>query len=472
MKATGSIKLLVISIFIFLISPVFAQETDDMYFSRSDRKAELKSNELVAKNTQQKVTDEPAKNPDQYGAIDQSYSTRNVNPEYIARYRDSKDAATDVSVDSSADNSYYVEDFNRNNTPTDKNGSITNNYYGNPYTPYSYYPSYGMYNMYGMNPYSSFYSPGWNFGMNYSFGYMPGWSMGFSYGNPWMYSSFYNPWSFGYDPWAYDYYSYNPYSPYLGFNSWYNPFSYGLYYNNYFYYSGYHRCWSCYYYGSGYDHHYASNAVYGRRTFRGSEGTTGTTALVNQGRQLRGATNTTTANNTTVNNAGRTRVSSQRDYSRIQNEYYATRQSNNPAYNRNTTNFDNRESMSRGTTRTYNPNNGNNYYNYNNSRSRVSPNTYDYSRPTYRTQSQRSTQSYYNNSYNNNRSYYSRPSTGSWNNSRSSGSYNYERSSGSSFSGRSSGSSFSGGGSRSSSGFSSGGSSSGSSSRGGGGRSH
>ena len=151
MKASGSIKLFTISILMFVISGAFAQEYDDMYFSHSDRKAELKKNdEVFAKNTS--VRNEPQKSTSDYGAVDENYSSKNVNPEYIARYRDSKDA------DSNEGDSYYVEDYNRTGNTSDSNsdGKIINNYYYNSMNPY-----YPFANSYSYNPYaySSFYDP-------------------------------------------------------------------------------------------------------------------------------------------------------------------------------------------------------------------------------------------------------------------------------------------------------------------------
>ncbi len=427
MKASGSIKLLTVSIFTVLISPAFSQEYDDMYFSHSDRKAEEKQNtEVVASNKQPQ--ENVTQNVEQYGPVEDNYSSKNVNPDYIARYRDSKD----ITSDTTNNDSYYVEDYNRNNA-SDKNGSVINNYYYNsPYSAFGgYSPYYGFnsYNSLFMDPYWGF-SPSWSFGLGYNYGFMPGLSMGLYFGNTWGYNPYYyNPWSYGYNPYAWDY-------PYYGYHSWYG-YSCSPWYNPYFY-------WP--YYG----HHYASiheytarNVSYGRRSFRGSNYISGST-VATRGRQqvvASGSSPRTLADNTGLRN----RVSSQRDYSSVQNEYY-TRGRSGSGYSGNSSYGSGERVMS-------NNSRARSSESMQNTRTRVSPNTYyNYSRPTYRTPSRNSTP---NNSYNYNRNSYSRPSSNSWNNSRS-----YSSSPRSSYSGGSSSRS-------SSSGFSSGSSSRSSGSSGG-----
>lgn len=444
MKANRSIKLLTASILSLFITPLFAQEYDDMYFSHSDRKSDKNIQQVVAQNTTDKKV-ETTKNPDAYGAIDQNYSSKNINPEYIARYRDSKDATDNTGTEG---NSYYVDETGRDTSSvyTDRNGSVTNNnYYNSP-------GNYGGFNsMYGYNPYNSlwmdpffsspFYGPRWGLGVNYGFGFSPRWSLGFSYGNSWGY----NPWSFGYDPWAWDF----GYPGSYGYYSMYNPYYYGSYYSGMPY--GVYNCWSCSYY----DKSYSQNTSYGRRTFRGSDLATNTT--VNPIRQRRIGDNTNGINQTSTSNTGaRTRVASRRDYSASQNEYYS--RANNTA---NTSNY---QFNDRQTTKTYEPSRSGGSTYMNTTRTRTSPNTYNNynSRPSYRTYNYG--QGNTNNSYNYNRNTNSRPSGSNWNsggNERSSRSY-----SGSSYSGGSS-RSYSGGFSGGSSGRSSGGSS-GSFSRGGG----
>ncbi|HLF35343.1 MAG TPA: hypothetical protein VI583_13955, partial [Cyclobacteriaceae bacterium] len=308
----ASIKLLMVSISMtVLISPVFAQEYDDMYFSHSDRKLEIKKATTVAKNTE--VTDESTeKKPEQYGAIEDNYSAKNINPEYIARYRDAKDASEESTT---ADDSYYVEEYERSDTE-EENDNVTNNYYGYPHS-YSRFNRWSYYDPFWG---SSFY-PGWSYRLGYGFGYMPGWSFALSYGNMWGYGSYYSPWSsWYYDPW--DSWGYSPWSSYYGYSSWYYP-SYYRSYSRFGYFGNYYNCYSCYFYGHN-DSYANNNVSYGRRSFR-SSGTALNTSNDNTGRQLRTVDDSRRVSRTDAGtvSSGRTRVSSQRDYSARQNEYYS-----------------------------------------------------------------------------------------------------------------------------------------------------
>lgn len=201
-------------------------EYDDLYFRSKDRPVLVTakvSQELVRQNsvkeTAKQLEGAPVINPTD------SYSARNVNPEYISQ--------TKVDPNSSDDPApYFTTDF----APVSVNANLFNSYrtttanncmscpnmgWGNSFYPYSSfgmmgYNPYSSFGMMGFNPYSSFYSP-WGYDpFGYNSYYRPGWSwsLGMSmmwgsggyYGmNPWMNfgygGGFYNPWyggGFGY----------------------------------------------------------------------------------------------------------------------------------------------------------------------------------------------------------------------------------------------------------------------------------
>lgn len=177
---------------------VNAQESDDMYFRASDRTkvAALKPlMELSSRQSEQRTPINPT----------DSYSARNVNPEYISQSANSTVESEQVT--------YFTSDY----VPTSVNQNIYNdranwNYYGmnNPYMMGGMYPyGVGRYNPYWGNSiwdpygYNSFYGSGLNL------------SMGMSWGlNSWGYS----PWNsyYGMNSWAWDPYGYNSF---WGWNS-------------------------------------------------------------------------------------------------------------------------------------------------------------------------------------------------------------------------------------------------------------
>lgn len=188
-------------------------EQDDMYFRSKDRKVLAASKPLTMNVSSRASEVNSPINPTD------SYSARNVNPEYISQAKVNPSKATQTGT------TYFVPNY----TPTSVNQNIYNNpanwnYYGGGYRP-SYY---GMNSMmgYGMNPMmmmgngmSSFgnpyYSPmgyydpfgynayGYNGFYNYGggFGYSPGlsFSMGMGYGgfNNYWGNSFYNNYGWG-----------------------------------------------------------------------------------------------------------------------------------------------------------------------------------------------------------------------------------------------------------------------------------
>ena len=99
-----------------LFTPSIAQEYDDMYFNKSDRK-KIKVEKKVAISDKNTTTD--------YNKITESteaYSAKNVNPEYIARYKSTEaDELNSTSQDSYGSKDYFVEDFDKQSYVSDAN---------------------------------------------------------------------------------------------------------------------------------------------------------------------------------------------------------------------------------------------------------------------------------------------------------------------------------------------------------------
>jgi hypothetical protein len=226
MKATYSALLLAAVTF---SATAQKAENDDMYFTARDR---AKVKEVTVSASKPSVQQEKATAESTTDATlnpTDSYSARNVNPDYNS----GKPGAPKAD--------YFVEDY----TPTGVNGNLNgdysasspskqSSYYNNnpyAYNPYSSfgtgwgYPAGGMYSMggmYPMDPYgmSSFgypYSP-------YSYGSRMMMSYGMSFGyNPWMYNSMSMAYGYGmYDPFMMSS-MYCPYSFY-GYNSGYSSY--------------------------------------------------------------------------------------------------------------------------------------------------------------------------------------------------------------------------------------------------------
>jgi hypothetical protein len=215
-------KVMLTYLFSFFALAGFAQsvENDDLYFTSKDR-AKLK--ELQGKEeAYASVKKRDKKNQDEAYNEDanptDSYSARNVNPEYAAR-SNAQSAQSD-----NAD--YFVNDY-RYSTASNLNNwnNNFNNWYGDRWYTGNYYgPSINSWNSpyYGYNsPYSSpWYDPYWNYN---------GWSTSFSYhyGNSWNYG-----WGGNYNYWNRPYCGYaSSWNPYFGngFNS-----GYGYYGNSYY----------------------------------------------------------------------------------------------------------------------------------------------------------------------------------------------------------------------------------------------
>lgn len=185
-------------------SATFAQgvENDDMYFNSKDRaklKAQKATEEAAYTASIKKVKKSKATQEDFTNPTD-SYSARNVNPEFAAR-SNSQTAQID-----NAD--YFVNDYRYTNTSNLNNWNNNfNNWYGNPWYSANYYgpsfnswnnPYYGSYYDSWGNPYygsgwSSSFSSYWGSSWNY------GWGLNFGFGNPYMnsWSSWGSPYGYG-----------------------------------------------------------------------------------------------------------------------------------------------------------------------------------------------------------------------------------------------------------------------------------
>lgn len=202
-------KFVILSLLSFVVvGSAFAQiEQDDMYFNSKDRaklREAQKSNSVVlASSRDAKREQDEDVNPTD------SYSARNVNPEFTSRAQ-SKTAAEDEQ-DYFVTNYRYANQGFYNNFNTRYNTWYNSSWYRSNYwgssingwnSPY-YGSAYDMYGNPWANPYyrsgwssgfSFYYGNSWNYGMNNCFSCSP-----YAYYDP--YYDFYNP-----------YYSYNPYS--------------------------------------------------------------------------------------------------------------------------------------------------------------------------------------------------------------------------------------------------------------------
>ena len=124
MKARRKIKLISLAIITIIIASAnvsFSQdEYDDMYFNSSDRK-EVKfnedmikvnagatnlDNEAMPKNSTKSDIINPTYSATEYGNLEENYSTKTVNPEYIERYKENPKGAESTTEIAEGD-SYY-----------------------------------------------------------------------------------------------------------------------------------------------------------------------------------------------------------------------------------------------------------------------------------------------------------------------------------------------------------------------------
>lgn len=183
-------------------------EPDNLYFMASDAKV---ATEFAVKNN----------NPESFESLKQitaeeyqqeNFSAKNVNPEYLAKYRNDNPAADEGTVyfdDSEGTAEGRQGDINVYNDFRGNTGSGYNSWNMNPWMMSSMYSPWGGF-------YDPFWGPGFGFrpGLSLSLGLGFGSRYGFGYGSPWSYG--YRMGGF-YDPF------YSPYySPYYGYRGFYN----------------------------------------------------------------------------------------------------------------------------------------------------------------------------------------------------------------------------------------------------------
>ena len=295
------------------VSIVKGQEYDDMYFTKKDRKKV--SFEMEAESQAAKETLESFQN-DQ---LDGQYSSKELNPDFLARYSSTKLGEGDE-INYGVSSSYYPE------SDSSKQPVIINNYYGtnynSPWANNTWAPSTYM----GWNSWSGF-----NFQMtfgNSSFYPMVG------YVNPWNDPFFYNWYgtSVYYDPWMANTLMYDP---------WFNPWAYNrrFWRNNMWgnpWYGGFNS------YAIGYWDGYYTGAYYGAIGYAYRD-VISSRQVVRGARYSRGGTVTGVSRSNYQANSSRRMVAQttgngRQDYSRSQNEYYSrssrSSESNNRAYTR------------------------------------------------------------------------------------------------------------------------------------------
>lgn len=312
------------------ISGAFAQgiENDDMYFTSEDRaKLRAQRSTEVAYNTPSTSKKFDYETSGERANPTDSYSARNVNPEYTSR------AHTQTAQSDEED--YFVNNYQYNRNQYNNWNNDFNNWYSSPWYRTNYYGSaINNWNSpyYGYNSWNSpWYDPFWSYN---------GWSTSFSfhYGSRWNYG-----WGGNYNYWNRPYYGWDPYYSGIGYG--------GGYWNNYMY--------------PGtivvVNNAERSNVVYGKRPTRG-------TSIVSDRNTARSRTN---ISNSVREDNSSGRLSTQ---SRKQEEYYnrynRPQRSNtssygdrsNTEYNRsrsqnswNNDSYNNNRSMERSSTPSYSP---------------------------------------------------------------------------------------------------------------------
>jgi hypothetical protein len=287
-------KLALLAIASLAFSSAVAQklENDDMYFTSKDRVKlrELRNSQATYASSRQVEKKSDLYAPDEEANPTDSYSARNVNPEYTSRNQSQ--------VSQQDEENYYVNNYR---TTTQSNLNNFNNSYSSWYNSPWYSSSYnGSYMNNWNNPYfRSGYSSafGYGYGNNY-----------YGYGNGYGYPSnnMWNSWGmYG------NSYGYNPYFSGYGY--------YGNYYN-----SGYYN--NAYYGSYGYpSNNVADNSnykrpVYGKRAVRSTNVVTGTPDT---------RTRSTYDHNrsTSSNNGGRTRGRQEEYYSNTSSNTYTPQDS-------------------------------------------------------------------------------------------------------------------------------------------------
>ena len=210
MKSKVALLSLVSLIFTFAASAQ-GVENDDMYFNSKDRAklnaekaSEVSYSASIKKNKKEMVEEAEPANPTD------SYSARNVNPEYAAR-SNSETAQSD-------NQDYFVNNYQYNNASNFNNWNNNfNNWYNSPWYGNNYYdpyinswnsPYYGSYYDSWGNPWRNpYYRNGWSSSFSYYWGNSWDYGWGSSFGVGYGYNSYYgNPYRNGWG-WGSGYYN-------------------------------------------------------------------------------------------------------------------------------------------------------------------------------------------------------------------------------------------------------------------------
>lgn len=189
-------------------------EYDDMYFNAQDR-AKLNATRAVAYNMDNQSKGFDYDKGNETANPTDSYTARNVNPEYTARARTQSAQAEEQD--------YFVDNYRyRSNEFNNWNNNYTNWYNSSWYRPNFYGPGINTWNSpyYGYSSWNSpWYDPYWSYN---------GWSSSFSFhfGRTWNYG-----WGGAYNYWNRPYYGWDPYGLAYGYGLGYG----GGYWNNFRY---------------------------------------------------------------------------------------------------------------------------------------------------------------------------------------------------------------------------------------------
>ncbi|MFD2202776.1 hypothetical protein [Shivajiella indica] len=181
-------------------------ESDDLYFMASDNRVATQF--AVENNNPQNFQSLNSVRPNEFEQ--ESFSARNVNPEYIAKYQSQANTEDTGTV-------YFDDNATQESTP---NVNVYNNFYGSSVNPNGFpqsnfnlslgfgfgAPMWGMgwgMPMWGMGMWDPFWGmpmwgmrPGW--GMGFGWNSMWGWNMSFGFGMGWGMPMWGNPWM---NPW-------------------------------------------------------------------------------------------------------------------------------------------------------------------------------------------------------------------------------------------------------------------------------
>ncbi|MEZ4721225.1 MAG: hypothetical protein R2813_05035 [Flavobacteriales bacterium] len=240
-----------------------SSETDDIYYSASDRYAENNNEFNTVKDIsgEDYKSNEPATNSE-YFSVGKEQDIANPNSgqayqNYQGSDQSSKSAQTQTQSGATINNFYGSTDYYEGDYYDDSYATRIRRFNSvNVGLGYSYYDPY-------------YTSPYWNYGWSYWNPY-PSWSIGYNswtgwnVGYNWGWGGYY-----GYSPY---YYGYRPaYCGYGYYSNWYSPY-YGGYYGNYWggsYWNGYNNGYYDGFYNSSYYNSGAGIKTYSRKNYNG-----------------------------------------------------------------------------------------------------------------------------------------------------------------------------------------------------------